>query len=284
MTRAEVEMELMENMHQLATGQPAASAAGATLWRADKGLCASIERLLPEEIAVAVMAGKRPAAVLIASPADYEDLGWGFALTEGIAKLPSDIEGCDVMPEKSGIRLRLRLTEAIGAVRERVLPGRSSCGLCGVSNLEQAIRAVPRVADGGRLAPESLHAAVAALDARQPLNACTHAVHAAAYVTPGGDIAEVREDVGRHNALDKLVGALARRGIDPGDGAVLLTSRASYEMVDKAAMAGVRILAAISAPSALALRKARAAGMTLVGVARRDSFIAFCGGERLGME
>jgi FdhD protein len=151
-----------------------------------------------------------------------------------------------------------------------------------VSDLKQAIRTVPRVAEGGTVAPEILHSAIAALEQRQPLNAQTHAVHAAAHMTRDGRITEVREDIGRHNALDKLVGALARAGIDPSEGAVLLTSRASYEMVDKAAMAGVRILAAISAPSALALRKAEIAGMTLVGVARRDSFVAFCGGERLG--
>lgn len=262
----------------------AASATDAAVWHAREQRFTAIARDLPEEIAVAIMAGKRPAAVVIASPADYADLGWGFALTEGIARQPSDIEGCDVIAEASGVRVKLKLAATAGMARERILPGRSSCGLCGVSNLEQAIRAVPPVASGGAMAPQALHAAVAAMEMQQPLNARTHAVHAAAHVASDGRITEVREDVGRHNALDKLVGALARRGLDPAEGAVVLTSRASYEMVDKAAMAGVRILAAISAPSALALRKAKAAGMTLVGVARRDSFVAFCGGERLGME
>jgi FdhD protein len=131
--------------------------------------------------------------------------------------------------------------------------------------------------------PAILHAAFTGLDLHQPLNKETRAVHAAAHVRPDGRFTEVREDVGRHNALDKLIGALAQAGVDASDGAVLLTSRASYEMVDKAAAAGVRILAAISAPSALALRKAEAAGMTLVGVARRDSFVAFTGAERLGL-
>lgn len=258
-----------------------AGPADGAVWNAREGKFAVIRRDLPEEIAVAITAGKRPAAVVIASPADYEDLGWGFAITEGIAR-PDGIAGCVIAPEAGGMKVTLQINQPSQAARERVLPGRSSCGLCGVSNLKQAIRAVPRVAEGGAVAPQVLHAAIEALEARQPLNAQTHAVHAAAHMAPDGRISEVREDVGRHNALDKLVGALARSGIDPSDGAVLLTSRASYEMVDKAAMAGVRVLAAVSAPSALALRKAEAAGMTLVGIARRDSFVAFCGGERLG--
>jgi FdhD protein len=250
-------------------------------WSAREGKFTAVQRDLPEEIAVAIMTEKRPVAVMIASPADYEDLAWGFAITEGIAR-PDGIAGCSIAPEAGGIRAILQIAQPARSARERALPGRSSCGLCGVTDIKRAIRAVPRVAEGGAIAPEVLHAAIAALEMCQPLNARTHAVHAAAHIARDGRITEVREDVGRHNALDKLVGALARAGIDPAEGAVLLTSRASYEMVDKAAMAGVRILAAISAPSALALRKAEAAGMTLVGIARRDSFIAFCGGERLG--
>jgi FdhD protein len=264
-------------------GEARARTSGAIAWHAHGNEQVPVTRCVPEEMAVAIMAGKRPAAVVIASPADYADLGWGFVLTEGIAARPSDITGCSVMPEAAGVRVVLNLARQ-GAARERVLPGRSSCGLCGVSDLKHAIRTVPLVAPGGRMAPEALHQAFAGLEKYQPLNAETRAVHAAAHVRSDGGFTEVREDIGRHNALDKLIGALARGGIDPSQGAVLLTSRASYEMVDKAAMAGVRILAAISAPSALALRKAQGAGMTLVGIARRDGFIAFTGGERLGLE
>jgi FdhD protein len=258
-----------------------ASTATAAAWLALEDQFTIVERDLPEEIAVGITVGKRPAAVVIASPADYEDLGWGFVLTEGIARL-SDIESCSVTQDKSGVRVALKLAAPAGTVRERLLPGRSSCGLCGIKGLDQAIRAIPQVANGGSVTPEALHAAIVSLDQHQPLNARTHAVHAAAHMSRNGCITVVREDVGRHNALDKLVGALARSDIDPTEGAVLLTSRASYEMVEKAAMVGVRILAAISAPSALALRKAKAANMTLVGVARRDSFVVFCGSERLG--
>ena len=271
----------LDLMPPLQPSMPTLAGADGMVWSAREGKFAAIRRDLPEEIAVAIMVGKRPAAVVIASPADYEDLGWGFAITEGLGRA-ADIKGCTIVQVAGGMRVTLDLMGSPAKPRERTLPGRSSCGLCGVSSLEQAIRTMPRVADGGRVAPDVLHAAIEALKARQPLNARTHAVHAAAHVTRDGRITEVREDVGRHNALDKLIGALARAAIDPADGAVLLTSRASYEMVDKAAMAGVRILAAISAPSALALRKAEAAGMTLVGVARHDSFVAFCGEERLG--
>jgi len=260
---------------------PSSARVGGMEWVAASRHVLPIERCIPEEIAVGIVAGKHPAAVLIASPTDYEDLAWGFALTEGIAIRPSDIVDCRVTHKEFGVRVTLQLKEQSAPRRERTLPSRSSCGLCGLSDLKQAIRPIPHVEDGGTITPDALHAAFLALDAHQSLNAQTHAVHAAAHVTWDGRITQVREDIGRHNALDKLVGALARLGIDAKDGAVLLTSRASYEMVDKAAMAGVRVLAAISAPSALALRKAKAAGMTLIGIARRDSFVAFCCQERL---
>src|SRR6478752_565612 len=195
---------------------PLAGHADGVAWSAREGKFAAIQRDLPEEIAVAILAGKRPAAVVIATPADYEDLGWGFVITEGIARADG-IAGCVITPEAGGIKVTLQIAQPVQAARERTLPGRSSCGLCGVSNLKQAIRAVPRVAEGGAVAPQVLHAAIAALEARQPLNAQTHAVHAAAHMASNGRITEVREDVGRHNALDKLVGALARAGIDPSD-------------------------------------------------------------------
>jgi formate dehydrogenase accessory protein FdhD len=267
-------------------GSKAARRVTGVVWAPGLAGVTSAERFLPEEIAVSICVNGRPIAVVIATPGDYADLGLGFAITEGLVARPEDVQECLVATKAAGVRVDVRLTTQAAmaaAPRERTLPGRSSCGLCGLSQLKQAIRPVRPVAPGGEMDPAALHNAFAELHLRQPLNEETRAVHAAAHVLPDGRFTEIREDIGRHNALDKLIGALARTGANAADGAVLLTSRASYEMVDKAAAAGVRILAAISAPSALALRKAETAGLTLVGVARRDSFVVFTGRERLGV-
>jgi FdhD protein len=255
-------------------------------WSPEKPHGEAVERTLPEEIAVSIRLNGRPLAVVISSPGDYADLGLGFAITEGLVARAEGVADCLVAAKGAGMTVDVRLSAtAVSPVspRERILPGRSSCGLCGITRLEDAVRALRPVGPGGYMDPANLHDAFSRLPPRQPLNEETRAVHAAAHLRPDGSFTLVREDIGRHNALDKLVGALARAGIAAADGAVLLTSRASYEMIDKAAAAGVRILAAISAPSALALRKAETAGMTLVGVARRDSFVVFTGGERLGL-
>jgi FdhD protein len=268
------------------TADGTVSWASGVAWSPGSARAQPVERALPEEIAVSVRLNGRPLAVVIASPGDYADLALGFVLTEGLLKHAADVSEVRVNVGRDGVRADVRLSPAAALAaspRERALPGRSSCGACGLVRLTDAIRRISRVSPGGAMDPSALHAAFADLQQRQPLNAATRAVHAAAHVRADGGFTLVREDIGRHNALDKLVGALASTSIDPADGAVLLTSRASYEMVDKAAVAGVRILAAISAPSALALRKAKAAGMTLVGVARHDSFVAFAGGERLGL-
>lgn len=242
------------------------------------------ERAIAVETPINIWFGGIPFAVMMTTPVDLEDFAVGFAFTEGIIETLHDVRGVEIEQAAPGIKINIALAgERMSAhlSRGRVLSGRTGCGLCGVEDFAQLPK--PRRAVAGEsIAPAAIAMALRAMEANQPLNALTHSIHAAAWCDRAGALVALREDVGRHNALDKLVGALARAGIDPSDGAVLLTSRASYEMVDKAAMAGVRILAAISAPSALALRKAEAAGMTLVGIARRDSFVAFCGGERLG--
>jgi FdhD protein len=161
------------------------------------------------------------------------------------------------------------------------MEGRSSCGLCGVQSPEDALRALPVLADGLRVPHETIHAALLALEPLQALGAATRATHAAAWADADGRILLVREDVGRHNALDKLIGAALRAGCDPAQAFVIVTSRCSYEMVEKTVLAGVSLLVAISAPTALAVRKAEGANLTLVALARHDGHAVFTGAHRV---
>jgi FdhD protein len=192
----------------------------------------------------------------------------------------------EIHPLLEGIELALRVTDnapgaRIGKERERLLPGRSGCGICGTRELENAIRHGHPVGAGQPVTRDALERALHELQGRQPINAATGAVHAAAWADRDGHVQWVREDVGRHNALDKLIGALRRAGVDPGDGMALVTSRASYEMVTKATSGGITVLAAISAPTALAVELARSAGITLVGFARPGSHNVYTHPERL---
>ena len=218
------------------------------------------------------------------TPGDLEDFAYGFSLTEGIATAAADIRAVGV--EAAPDRLRLRI-DLVGSrmhahlARKRALSGRTSCGLCGIEDLDALPRALTAQGTAPVVALSSVGRALAALDAHQPLNAATRAVHGAAWCDPAGSILHLREDVGRHNALDKLIGALLRGGIDPADGFVLITSRASFEMVEKVGTFGVRTLVAISAPTSLALERARALDITLVGIARRDAVTVFHGAERI---
>ena len=205
--------------------------------------------------------------------------------TYAVMMATSEVARCEVAHGPLGSQARLWLAPDRGralAGRRRRLAGPTGCGLCGIESLEEAARAPSPVAGGGlRLAPAQVLDAMAALSDAQALGAATRAVHAAGFWTPAEGLVAVREDVGRHNALDKLVGALARAGRDASDGAVLLTSRVSVEMVTKAAAAGAPVLVAVSAPTTLALATAQAAGVTLVAVARADGFEVFCGEERI---
>ncbi|RAK60226.1 formate dehydrogenase accessory sulfurtransferase FdhD [Phenylobacterium hankyongense] len=241
-------------------------------------------RRVPEEVAVALVHDGSTTAVMMATPADIEDLALGFSLTEGIVAEASEIEGLEVVETGIGIEARMWLAKPRAtalAARRRYLAGPTGCGLCGVDSLGEAMRPIPAVPDGLRISPAEIHAALAALPAAQALGAATRAVHAAAWWGRGGGFAGVREDVGRHNALDKLVGALAAAGQDRTDGAVFLTSRVSVEMIQKAAVIGAQVLVAVSAPTALAIRTAEQARMTLVGVARRDGFEVFTRPDRV---
>ncbi|MGE3294160.1 MAG: formate dehydrogenase accessory sulfurtransferase FdhD [Geminicoccaceae bacterium] len=223
-------------------------------------------------------------AVLLASPAELEDLGRGFTLAEGIVADPAEIGTVEVVDMVLGLEVRLEIpvprAEALEQ-RRRSMAGGSACGLCGVISLEQALRPLPRAAEGPAWQAGALRAALAALPGRQALHRQTGAVHAAAMASAAGEILLVREDVGRHNALDKLVGAAVGAGLAPAAHLLLLTSRCSAELVQKAATAGFTTIATISAPTSLAITLAESAGLTLIAFARGESFTAYTRPDRI---
>jgi FdhD protein len=236
------------------------------------------QRALPEESPIALVYDGTTAAVVMGTPADLTDFAVGFSLTEGIIQYPQEIETLDIVPGYDGIELRMWLTADSGRhfkKRQRRLIGPTGCGLCGIESLAGANRSFPSVTREISLHSGQIGAAVAALSDLQRLNHITRATHAAGLYRPDGTLAAVREDVGRHNALDKLAGALAAGGYSGRSGAVILTSRVSIEMVQKTAAIGCPILVAISAPTALAVRAAEAYGITLVAIARGPSFEIF---------
>lgn len=234
------------------------------------------------ECPVALLYNGSPFAVMMATPVDLEDFALGFALGEGVVRAAEEFRLADVVRGEDGVALHAAIPQArfdaLGE-RRRNLDGRSGCGLCGVESLQAAIRPVPRVASVVRVSKSTVEASLHALSSRQPLNAASGGVHAAAFAHAGSLL--VREDVGRHNALDKVVGARVREGLANVEGHLVVTSRASYEMVHKAATAGIGILVAISAPTDLAIRIADAAGITLVAFARGNSMNIYTHPERI---
>jgi FdhD protein len=241
------------------------------------------ERTLAEEVPVAFSYDGATHAVLMATPDDLEDFALGFSYTEGIVTAPAEIAELAVVSVAGGIVLRMWLTgersDAFAARRRRFV-GPAGCGMCGLESLAEANRAIPMARCDLQVSRQDIAEAVAALPARQQLNMQTRAVHAAGFWQPGHKLV-LREDVGRHNALDKLAGALLRRGRSAAEGVIVLSSRLSIELVQKAAMMGAAIIVGMSAPTALAVRTAEIAGLTLVGIARDDGFEVFTHPERI---
>lgn len=242
-------------------------------------------RTVPEETPVALSYAGTTHAVMMASPADLEDFAIGFSLTEGIIASPEEIDTLEVEEMGPGIDIRLHLKDAANRrfeARRRRLAGPVGCGLCGIESIEEAMRQVGDVRGSGIvLSDEDIGNAVRQLSKAQPFHAETGAVHAAGFYVPGKGIVAAREDVGRHNALDKLAGALAQAGIDGAAGTVVVTSRVSVEMVQKTAAIGSSVILAVSAPTALAIRTAEEAGMTLVALVRGDEHDIFTHPERI---
>lgn len=257
--------------------------AGTHMWKEGEARHAS--RILPEEMAVAIVHDGSTSAVMMATPADLEDFAIGFSLSEGIIQAKDDIRSLEIVAADNGVEARVWLKADVGsraAARRRAIIGPTGCGLCGVESLAEASKPPSRNLGDSRtrVTPKKLLSAMSLLEDRQMLGKETRAVHAAGLLYPEGEIV-VREDVGRHNALDKLIGATAVAGGDSASGILLLTSRLSVEMVQKAAVLGAPIVCAISVPTTLAVRTADDAGITLVGIVRRDGFEVFTRPDRI---
>lgn len=237
-----------------------------------------------EEIPVAFVYNDRAHAVMMATPADLEDFALGFSLSEAIIDDARQCENVEIVPALAGIELRITIPEKYAAVlddRVRQLTGRTGCGLCGAQTLDAAVRHPAAVPDCTAINALALRRSLSELQRMQKINVATGATHAAAWATAQGQIVLLREDVGRHNALDKLIGAMKQATTDPQQGFLVITSRASYEMVMKAATVGIGFLAAISAPTALAIALAKETNLTLIGFARAHGYSVYANAQRI---
>lgn len=245
----------------------------------DHGACGPRrERAIAVETPIELAFGGAPFAVMMATPADLRDFAVGFALTEGIVERIDDIRDIEIKPAGAGVRLDVTLSGgrlAAHLARSRAMSGRTGCGLCGIEDLAHLPQPRGPVPASAPIAPAAVRAALQGLERAQPLNAETRAVHGAAWCDRDGAILFAREDVGRHNALDKLIGALVQAAVDPADGFIVLTSRCSFEMVAKAAAFGAATVVSVSAPTSLALERAGQSGITLIAVARADQATIF---------
>ena len=263
---------------------PASVSAEVEIERWSGGALSHTTDLVAEEMPVALVYHDVPHVVMLATPADLEDYGVGFTLSEGLVARAEEIRGVEVAYGALSADVHIsvaweRFTQLLQ--RRRNLTGRTGCGLCGAESAADAIRECGPVPAGVSVTSAALHAAIGELSGRQPINARTGSVHAAAWVVPGEGIKVVREDVGRHNALDKTIGALSRAHADFTAGYMLITSRASYEMVQKCATVGISLLVALSAPTAFAVRLAQRSGLTLVAFARADQHVVYAHPHRV---
>ncbi|MGH6740892.1 MAG: formate dehydrogenase accessory sulfurtransferase FdhD [Bradyrhizobium sp.] len=255
------------------------------VWR--DGRTSESARVIPEETALALTYNGGTYAVMIGTPQDLRNFAVGFSLNEGIVQSPDDIESLDIIELEDGIELRMWLSPDKAALlgeRRRHTAGPTGCGICGIESIAEAVRPAAVVAKGRSFSPREIMAAMASIAPLQEINHETRAVHAAAFWTRGRGIVALREDVGRHNALDKLAGALAHDKITASEGMVLLTSRVSVEMVQKTSAIGAPLIVAVSAPTALAVRTAEAAGITLAAIARNDGFEIFTHPRRIAAD
>lgn len=239
---------------------------------------------IAEEVPVSLIYNGVPHVVMLATPTNLEEFALGFSITEGIIKSPRELLSAKVYNRSNGIEVQLKIPDQrfqCMTDKGRNLTGRTGCGLCGASTLKQAIRQPNSVAGDLTFSAAELRAALINIKQHQKLNQLTGAVHAAAWAVPGQSILAIREDIGRHNALDKLIGFLLRSGQDLSAGFVIVTSRASYEMVQKTAWIGITMLAAISAPTGLAIRLADETGLTLIGFARDNQHVIYTHPQRL---
>lgn len=244
----------------------------------------AVAETVAEETPVALAYNGRSFAVMMASPTDLVDFAVGFSLTEGVVETVAEILAVEARPLPRGHELAVTVTESRAlalAARRRALAGRTGCGLCGVDSIAEALRPVARLATPTRIAAAAIDRAVAAFPADQPLNRLTGATHAAAFAGLDGEIRLTREDVGRHNALDKVIGAVFAAGIDPSTGFVVVSSRCSYEMVHKTAAAGIPLIASVSAPTGLAVDLADRVGVGLAAYARDGRFTLYAGADRV---
>ena len=252
-------------------------------WRGDQ-VTENVERVV-EETPVAIIYNGVAHVVMMATPLDLEDFALGFSITEELIRAAADLHHVEVVRYSQGIELQVAVSaecEGVIGSRARRFTGRTGCGICGADGVAAVLKTVHRVADGHPIKPDAIRTALAALSSRQPLNQAAGAVHAAGWATAAGALQAVREDVGRHNALDKLVGAVLKEGIDPASGFVVVTSRASFEMVQKTATLGAPLLAAISGPTGLAVRVAEQSSLTLVGFARGADLTVYTRPDRVG--